>query len=42
MPELNDAKTFFTHKLGAALTMEETVVTMLKELEGKANQTELK
>ena len=42
MPELNDAKTFFAHKLGATLTMEETVVTMLKELEGKANQTELK
>ena len=42
MPELNDPKMFFVHKLGAALTMEETVVTMLKELEGKANQTELK
>jgi ferritin-like metal-binding protein YciE len=42
MPELNDPKKFFVHKLGAALTMEETVVTMLKELEGKANQTELK
>jgi ferritin-like metal-binding protein YciE len=42
MPELNDAKTFFAHKLGATLTMEETVVTMLKELEGKANQTDLK
>jgi ferritin-like metal-binding protein YciE len=42
MPELNDGKTFFVHKLAATLTMEETVVTMLKELEGKANQTELK
>ena len=42
MPELNDANTLFVHKLGATLTMEETVVTMLKELEGKANQTELK
>ena len=42
MAELNDPKTFFMHKVGAALTMEETVVSMLKELEGKANQTELK
>ena len=42
MPELNDPKTFFTHKLAATLTMEETVVTMLLELEGKANQSDLK
>jgi ferritin-like metal-binding protein YciE len=42
MPEINDPKTFFMHKIGATLTMEETVVTMLTELEGKANQTELK
>jgi ferritin-like metal-binding protein YciE len=42
MPELTDPKAFFRHKLGATLTMEETVVTMLLELEGKANSTELK
>jgi ferritin-like metal-binding protein YciE len=42
MPEITDPKQFFVHKLGATLTMEETVVVMLKELEGKANQTELK
>jgi ferritin-like metal-binding protein YciE len=40
--EINDPKMFFMHKVGAALTMEETVVSMLKELEGKANQTDLK
>jgi ferritin-like metal-binding protein YciE len=42
VPEINDPKMFFMHKVGAALTMEETVVSMLKELEGKANQTDLK
>jgi ferritin-like metal-binding protein YciE len=42
MPEITDPKRFFFHKLGAALTMEETVVTMLQELEGKANSGELK
>jgi ferritin-like metal-binding protein YciE len=42
MPELTDPKKFFFHKLGATLTMEETVVTMLLELEGKANSGELK
>jgi ferritin-like metal-binding protein YciE len=42
MPELTDPKTFFAHKLGATLTMEETVVSMLTELEEKANSSELK
>jgi ferritin-like metal-binding protein YciE len=42
MPELTDPKQLFMHKLGATLTMEETVVKMLQELEGKANSTELK
>jgi ferritin-like metal-binding protein YciE len=42
MGQITDAKQFFLHKLGATLTMEETVVTMLKELEGKANSSELK
>jgi ferritin-like metal-binding protein YciE len=42
VPELTDPKQLFLHKLGATLTMEETIVTMLKELEEKANSTELK
>ena len=42
MPQIGDPKQLFAHKLGATLTMEETVVGMLKELEGKANETELK
>jgi ferritin-like metal-binding protein YciE len=40
--QISDPKTLFQHKLGAALTMEETVLTMLGELEGKANEPELK
>jgi ferritin-like metal-binding protein YciE len=42
MPQITDARQFFTHKLGATLTMEETVLSMLSELEGKANDSELK
>jgi len=42
MAQIGDPKQLFQHKLGAALTMEETVVGMLQELEGKANETELK
>jgi len=42
MPQIGDPKQLFAHKLGATLTMAETVVGMLKELEGKANETELK
>lgn len=42
MAQIADPKMLFAHKLGAALTMEETVLTMLNELEGKANDDELK
>ena len=42
MPQIGDPKQLFLHKLGAALTMEETIIGMLRELEGKANETELK
>jgi len=36
------AKVLFTHKLGAALTMEETILGMLDELEGLASDPQLK
>jgi ferritin-like metal-binding protein YciE len=42
MAQISDPKQLFAHKLGATLTMEQTIVTMLKELSGKANDTELK
>ena len=42
MAQIGDPKQLFIHKLGAALTMEETVLTMLQELEQKANDAELK
>jgi ferritin-like metal-binding protein YciE len=42
MAQIGDPKQLFQHKLGAALTMEQTVVTMLQELEGKAREDELK
>ena len=42
MPQIGDPKQLFQHKLGTALTMEETIVRMLQELEGAANETELK
>jgi ferritin-like metal-binding protein YciE len=42
MPQITDARQFFAHKLGATLTMEETILSMLSELEGKANDGELK
>ena len=42
MAQIGDPKQLFVHKLGAALTMEETVVTMLQELEQKASEAELK
>ena len=42
MAQISDPKQLFMHKLGATLTMEQTVVTMLKELSAKANDTELK
>jgi ferritin-like metal-binding protein YciE len=40
--QIGDPKQLFIHKLGAALTMEETVLSMLEELEQKANEAELK
>jgi ferritin-like metal-binding protein YciE len=42
MGQITDARRFMVHKLGATLTMEETIVTMLAELESKANEGELK
>jgi len=42
MAQITDPRQFFQHKLGAALTMEDTVLTMLTELEGKANDSALK
>jgi ferritin-like metal-binding protein YciE len=42
MAQIGDPKMLFAHKLGAALTMEETVLTMLDELQRKANEDELK
>ena len=42
MAQIGDPKQLFIHKLGAALTMEETVLSMLEELEQKANEADLK
>jgi ferritin-like metal-binding protein YciE len=42
MARLTEPKQLFLHKLGATLTMEQTVVAMLKELAGTANEPELK
>jgi ferritin-like metal-binding protein YciE len=42
MAQIGDPQQLFVHKLGSTLTMEQTVVTMLKELSGTANDTELK
>jgi ferritin-like metal-binding protein YciE len=42
MAQIADPKMLFAHKLGAALTMEETVLTMLSELQGKASDDELR
>ena len=42
MPEITSPNELFTHKLGAALTMEQTVLQMLQTLEQKANEPELK
>ena len=42
MAQIGDPKQLFKHKLGAALTMEETIVGMLQQLEQKANEQELK
>jgi ferritin-like metal-binding protein YciE len=40
--QIGDPKQLFIHKLGAALTMEETVLSMLEEFEQKANEADLK
>ena len=42
MAQITSPTMLFAHKLGAALTMEETVLELLNELEGKANEQELK
>ncbi len=42
MPEIKDPRQLFTYKLGAALTMEQTVLGMLGKLEGQANDEQLK
>jgi ferritin-like metal-binding protein YciE len=42
MLQMSDSKQFFVYKLGAALTMEETSVTMLRELSETANGSDLK
>jgi len=42
MAEISSPAQLFTHKLGAALTMEQTVLQMLQTLEQKANDPELK
>jgi ferritin-like metal-binding protein YciE len=42
MLQMSDPKQLFAYKLGAALTMEETNVTMLRELAETANGTDLK
>jgi ferritin-like metal-binding protein YciE len=42
MAQITDPQQLFTYKLGAALTMEDTIVTMLTEFEGKANDENLK
>ena len=42
MPKVETPNELFTHKLGAALTMEETILEMLDELEGEASDPQLK
>jgi ferritin-like metal-binding protein YciE len=42
MAQITDPKQLFLQKLGATLTMEETIVGMLQELEQEANESELK
>jgi ferritin-like metal-binding protein YciE len=41
VPEINDARKLFVHKLGEALNMERTVLTMLKENEQASSDPEL-
>jgi ferritin-like metal-binding protein YciE len=40
--QVTDPKQLFLHKLGSTLTMEETVVTILQDLETRAKDSELK
>ena len=42
MLQMSDPKQLFIFKLGAALTMEETSITMLRELSETANESDLK
>ena len=42
MPQISSPNELFTHKLGAALTMEQTVLQMLQKLEQTAKNPELK
>jgi ferritin-like metal-binding protein YciE len=42
MPKVETPTELFTHKLGAALTMEETILEMLEELEDEASDRQLK
>jgi len=42
MAKIETPRKLFVHKLGAALTMEETILGMLDELEQKANDPQLK
>jgi ferritin-like metal-binding protein YciE len=42
MAKVETPNELFTHKLGAALTMEETILGMLEELEDEASDSQLK
>jgi ferritin-like metal-binding protein YciE len=42
MPKVETPAELFTHKLGAALTMEETILEMLEQLEDEASDRQLK
>lgn len=42
MADVDNPERLFEHELGTALYMERTVVSMLRELEEKANDAELK
>ena len=42
MAKIEGPRELFVHKIGAALTMEETILQMLKELEKEANDPQLK
>ena len=41
MAKINEPTELFAHKLGAALTMEETILDMLEELQEHANDSQL-